>query len=548
MTDELLFEAFAKGTPKACSLTNNCVIYTRVSTKEQADNNMSLETQKKACEQFALKSHYSILGYFGGTYESAQTDERKEFNRMLHFVKKSKEKISYIMVYSVDRFSRTGGNAIYIAGQLKKEGVMVLAVTQPTDTTTPSGSLQQNIQFIFSEYDNQLRKEKCMAGVKEALLRGEWCHTTPIGYDKVEINGEKRLVVNEKGKLIRKAFLWKANEELGTEEIRRKLAAMGLKLYPQKLAYILRNPFYCGLMAHDALEGKLAEGKHEKMISKEVFLKVNNIISKRTHGYTVKHENEAIPLKGFLKCDHCHTNLPGYIVKKKNLWYYKCRTKGCSNNKSAKELHELFKGILDKMTMNDKYKELIKAQMIKTYKKLNKENEENMGQIIRQLNEVNAKLERLEERYVLEEITQNMFLKYQSKFKSEVIEIRQKLEKSSVQVSNLEHCVDKVLDYSVNLREMWGSAGYKEMQELQYMIFPQGLYYNKKMNTCRTPEIKSSFLWITQQSQAISGNKVGIPELNLTYSNLVAPLGTEPFTLAYLVIHLIVLLISIYVT
>ncbi len=530
MTDELLFEQFAKGKKQTLVKTGNCVIYTRVSTKEQADNNMSLDTQKKTCEQFAVKNNYTVLGCFGGTYESAKTDERKEFNRMLHFVKKSKEKISFIIVYSVDRFSRSGGNAIYITEQLKKQGVMVLAVTQPTDTTTPSGSLQQNIQFIFSEYDNQLRKEKCMAGVKEALLRGEWCHTSPIGYDKIEINGEKKLVVNEKGKLLKKAFLWKANEGMGTEEIRRKLSAMGLKLYPQKIAYIFRNPFYCGLMAHDSLEGKLVEGKHEKLISKEIFLKVNEIINERTHGYTVKHENDAIPLKGFLKCDHCHTNVPGYIVKKKKLWYYKCRTKGCSNNKSARELHELFKGLLDRMSMNDKYKELIKAQMIKTYKKLNKENEENMQQIIRQLNEANAKLERLEERYVLEEITQDMFLKYQSKFKAEVIEIRQKLEKSSVQVSNLEHCVEKVLDYSVNLREMWGSAGYKQMQELQYMIFPQGLYYNKKMNTCRTPEIKSSFLWIAQQSQAITGKKVGIPELNLTYSNLVGAAGFEPWS------------------
>jgi DNA invertase Pin-like site-specific DNA recombinase len=75
-----------------------------VSTKEQADNNMSLETQRKACEGFANRHVYNILGYFGGTYESAKTDERKEFSHMLSFSKKSKEKVAYIIVYSVDRF------------------------------------------------------------------------------------------------------------------------------------------------------------------------------------------------------------------------------------------------------------------------------------------------------------------------------------------------------------------------------------------------------------------------------------------------------------
>lgn len=529
MTDDILFERFAKGARKARLVSNSCVIYTRVSTKEQADNNMSLDTQKKACEQFALKNKYSISGYFGGTYESAKTDERKEFNRMLQFVKKSREKISCIIVYSVDRFSRSGGNAIYITEQLKKQGVMVQAVTQPADTTTPSGSLQQNIQFIFSEYDNQLRKDKCMAGVKEALLRGEWCHHPPIGYDSIQTNSERRLVVNEQGKLLRKAFLWKA-EGIGAEEIRRKLAAMGLKLYPQKIAYILRNPFYCGMIAHDALEGKLVEGKHEKLIPKETFLRVNEIISQRTQGYTVKHENNDVPLKNFLKCGHCDANMPGYIVRKKKLWYYKCRRRGCSNNKSAKDLHDTFTAILGRIEMDGQYKELVKEQMIRTYHKHNKANEENTLQMTKQLNEVTNKLERLEERYILEEISQDMFAKYQSKFKEEAKEISQKLEKSSIQVSNLEECVDTVLSYTVHLNEMWQSGEYRERQKLQYLLFPSGIYYNKKTNECRTPQLRSPFLWIVQQSQAMGGEKVGIPELNLTYSNLVVPKGVEPLT------------------
>ena len=74
--DLLFFESFAKGKKVQKFKGSNCVIYTRVSTKEQADNNMSLETQRKHCEQFAIKNQYQIRGYFGGTYESAKTDEQ----------------------------------------------------------------------------------------------------------------------------------------------------------------------------------------------------------------------------------------------------------------------------------------------------------------------------------------------------------------------------------------------------------------------------------------------------------------------------------------
>ncbi len=83
----------------------NCVIYTRVSTKEQADNNLSLDTQRKACNMYSQRHGYTIMATFGGTFESAQTDERKEFTAMISYVKKCRENMSFILCYSLERFS-----------------------------------------------------------------------------------------------------------------------------------------------------------------------------------------------------------------------------------------------------------------------------------------------------------------------------------------------------------------------------------------------------------------------------------------------------------
>jgi site-specific DNA recombinase len=106
---EMLLEQFGKSYQKSVRTGGvNAVIYTRVSTKEQAENNLSLETQKKYCEAFTQKQNYNVVACFGGTYESAKTDERNEFKKMIAFVKRSKEKVSFIIVYSVDRFSRSG--------------------------------------------------------------------------------------------------------------------------------------------------------------------------------------------------------------------------------------------------------------------------------------------------------------------------------------------------------------------------------------------------------------------------------------------------------
>src|SRR4051812_15650605 len=75
------------------------VIYTRVSSKEQQDTNLSLEFQKKTIIEYANRNGFGIVESFGGKYESAKTDGRIEFNRMLNFIKSKKGAISHVLVY-----------------------------------------------------------------------------------------------------------------------------------------------------------------------------------------------------------------------------------------------------------------------------------------------------------------------------------------------------------------------------------------------------------------------------------------------------------------
>ena len=50
-----------------------------------------------------------------------------------------------------------------------------MSVTQPIkDALSAAGELQQNIYLVFSQYENQQRREKCMAGTKDKLLQGDW--------------------------------------------------------------------------------------------------------------------------------------------------------------------------------------------------------------------------------------------------------------------------------------------------------------------------------------------------------------------------------------
>jgi site-specific DNA recombinase len=532
MNDLALFQGFARGMKIQGQRTSNCVIYTRVSTKEQADNNMSLDTQLKFCGQFAKKQGYNILGNFGGTFESAKTDERKEFSNMLSFVKKSNEKISFIIVYSVDRFSRSGGNAIYLTEQLKQQGIIVQSVTQPTDAATPSGSLQQNIQFIFSEYDNQLRREKCMAGMKEALQRGDWIAKVPLGYTIIKENGKKKIIVNDTGKKLRKAFLWKANEHISNEEALRRLSMLGIKLPNQRISDIYRNPFYCGILVHQSLEGKVVEGNHEKLISKEIFLKVNDIQSQNPHGYKSTIENDNVPLKRFVRCEKCGLFMSGYMAKKNQKFYYKCRKKGCGVNKRADDLHATFTDLLAGYTipLTQGVEHFIKKHTVAVFKKLNEEQTEKKEQMYKQVSELNKKLARLEERFIEEEISKEMFTKYQEKYIAERVELERQMAKSGNGSSNLEKTVEHALDFSSKLSTLWDSSDYTSKQKLQFLLFPEGIYYDKKNEAVRTGKVNTVFSYFSTLAGIVAKNKNGKLKLDLMFPVLVESIGVEPTT------------------
>ena len=275
MNEQMLFSQWVQAKATTAHAHNCAVIYTRVSSKEQAMTNLSLHFQKQAITEYSEKFDFQILGEFGGTYESATNDGRKEFVRMLAFIEENKGKVSHILVYTLDRFSRTGGGAIKLSMDLREKfGVTVLAVTQPTDTSNPSGVFLQNIMFLFSEFDNQLRRQRIIAGLKAKLEKGIWCLRLPLGYDSVVINGTRSLRINKEGRKIRDAFNLK-RRGVCEKEICAYLKAFGIKCGRAKLRRLLSNPFYCGVLVSRLLDGKVVIGVHPPLVSMKSFLKLN---------------------------------------------------------------------------------------------------------------------------------------------------------------------------------------------------------------------------------------------------------------------------------
>lgn len=511
MSDLSLFKQFAPQAPKQFQEGNNAVIYTRVSSADQEDNT-SLASQKKHCEMYANRRGLNVVSYFGGTYESAKTDDRKEFNRMLTFVKRTKN-INYVIVYSYERFSRSGINGASIAEDLlKKYGVMTLAATQELDPRTPAGSFQQKILFLFGQMDNELRRDKVVTGMKELLLKGHWVWAVPRGYKDLNKGRatERKLVVNDEGKVLKKAFEWKAYNQLSNVEITRQLKRQGVDISEKRLNTLFLNPFYCGLITSKMLPGQVVEGQHEPLISRELFLAVHDIRQeKRTQAFVHDKDNENLPLKVFTKCDKCGQTMTGYLVKKKGIYYYKCRTTGCKVNRSAKAMHELFKNLLKVFQIEKEEVDIIKIQLEEQLSGFFRSQIENATSLKIKLTETRKKMDTIDERFVVGEIDRSLYEKFKSKYEKECFEIEQELNRTGGYSSNLKNLIDFAIKICQNPFHLWDSSDLNSKKVFQNLLFPEGIYYNHELDLVRTSRINTFFSPIPELARVLKGQKKG---------------------------------------
>ncbi len=118
----------------------------------------------------------------------------------------------------------------------------------------------------------------------------------PAGYSYEHSQGsrDQAIVPKEKAKRVKQAFLLWANEGLSNTGIANKISTAGMKVSNKRLTQIFRNPFYCGYISHSHLLGQIAKGKHEPIISREVFLKANDMLSRVAYGF--KHQDKILIL------------------------------------------------------------------------------------------------------------------------------------------------------------------------------------------------------------------------------------------------------------
>jgi site-specific DNA recombinase len=101
--------------------------------------------------------------------------------------------------------------------------------------------------------------------------------------------------------------------------------------------------------------------------------------------------------------------------------------------------------------------------------------------------------------------------------------LEREIYQGSNEVSNLDKCIDIAVNFASKMRLKWLSGDYAVRQQIQLLLFPEGINYDRKTDGYRTTRINNVFLYLAYLQQIMTKKKRGISELNLNYAS--CPLG-----------------------
>jgi site-specific DNA recombinase len=261
--------------------TVRCAIYTRKSTEEGLDQEFnSLDAQREAAEAYiasqqregwlCLPQRYDDGGYTGGNMD------RPALQQLLADI--AAQKINCILVYKVDRLSRSLLDFVRIMEIFEAQHVSFVSITQSFSTATSMGRLVLNVLLSFAQFERELISERTRAKIAAARRKGKWVGGMPLlGYD-VDPRGSKLVVNQEEAVRVRAIFalyleyqaLRPVVEELQRRgwrtkhwQTRKGHCRGGLPFTKNRLRKLLCNAAYIGKVRY---KQELHAGEHEAII------------------------------------------------------------------------------------------------------------------------------------------------------------------------------------------------------------------------------------------------------------------------------------------
>ena len=293
-------------------------IYVRVSTEEQAKEGYSIRAQIDKLKSYIEIKDWSFYKVYADEGISGKNiTDRPAMNELIADIKAGR--VNNVLVYKIDRLTRSTRDLIDLTDIFREYKCNFNSLMESIDTQTASGRMFLKIIGIFAEFERENIIERislaCEKKVKEGYTLGTF--TTSYGYDRVP--GEKVQQINPaEAEIVKEIYAMYLEGNMSFNQIARNLnhrnvqTKLGATWSQTTIGQIFRNPNYIGKVRY-GMEDKdryfEAEGKHEAIISEELFYAAQKKLERIKKKQLTKWPKEDHYFSGTLYCGECGKKL-----------------------------------------------------------------------------------------------------------------------------------------------------------------------------------------------------------------------------------------------
>lgn len=298
-------------------------LYMRVSTQEQAENGNSLEFQKEKLEAYCKIHEYKIVGEYVDAGVSGAKFNRPALDRL----KDNVEKIDVVLIYKLDRLSRSiKDTMLLIEDFFKPNNIDLISLSENFDTSQAIGMATVGMLSTFAQLERDTINQRTLAGKVQSVKNGNYINNVPFGY----IKEGKKLVKDENTRECLEFIFEKLLDGYSTNQIAKLLETNNYSNLRKGLWHysiinrIARNKVYTG---HTFLMKTLVKNTHEPYITDEEQINIINMLEKRNFTPSkTRRDSFSSPYRGLINCPTCHRKLAcsRQVRKKSTTHSYRC--------------------------------------------------------------------------------------------------------------------------------------------------------------------------------------------------------------------------------
>lgn len=346
-----------------------CCIYARVSTDEQAEKDLSIPFQLERCRYHAQGKGWIIRNEYVDAGESACTDKRTEFQKMI-FAARNKE-FDVILVHKFDRFARNDYDFVVYEKELADLKIILESISEPGDASTPSGYIGRRMMQVISTWYSKNLSVETKKGLQKKVENGGWPKRAPLGYLNQNDHKSAWVAVDPKnGPLITKAFeeiatdKWTLDEWVEEAFVRGYRSRYGLKIGKSQWGDIFHNRFYLGetwLKRGDIP----VKGSHAPLVDVDLFSRVEGVL--RTHDkHKQRSQHHKYLLRGLIFSLDANSPCWAETHPKKRVSYYRSRAKTESGNiyYNTRDIEQQLPDIMKNITLNEVARQNLRKRLI----------------------------------------------------------------------------------------------------------------------------------------------------------------------------------------